>query len=265
MENSLDELLKQEEIWWAQRAKAHWLQQGDLNTKFFHQKANQRHRRNHIYSVQDTRGNNWKDSAHIHSTFMDYFQNIFTSTNPNINPNSLNMVNNRISSQDFEILNSIYTEKEVHDTIKSLKSNSAPGPDGISALFYQKYWDIIGNDILDFVLNILNNGGNIANINHTLICLIPKINSPNFPSDFRPISLCNVILKIVTKTIANRIKQILPNIINEFQSAFLPGRLISDNSLIAFETFHYIRKPRKKNNGHVGIKLDVAKAYDSLE
>lgn len=95
--------------------------------------------------------------------------------------------------------------------------------------------------------------------------MIPKINPPNLPSEFRPISICNVILKIVTKTLANRIKKILPNIINEFQSAFLYGRLITDNSLIAFEMFHYIRKPRKKNNGHVGIKLDIAKAYDSLE
>jgi len=86
-----------------------------------------------------------------------------------------------------------------------------------------------------------------------------------FPFEFRPISLCNVILKIITKTLANRIKQVLPNIINDQQSAFLPGRLITDNSLIVFETFHYINKPRKKNNGFVGIKLDIAKAYDNLE
>lgn len=72
-------------------------------------------------------------------------------------------------------------------------------------------------------------------------------------------------MKIITKTLANRIKKILPSIINEFQSAFTPGRLINDNSLIVFETFHYINKPRKNNNGYVGIKLDMAKAYDSLE
>jgi hypothetical protein len=74
-----------------------------------------------------------------------------------------------------------------------------------------------------------------------------------------------VILKTITKTPANTIKKILPNIIHDYQSAFLPGRLITDNSLIVFETFHYIKKPRKKDNGFVGIKLDIAKAYDSLE
>jgi hypothetical protein len=102
-------------------------------------------------------------------------------------------------------------------------------------------------------------------INHTFISLIPKINSPTTPADYKPISLCNVILKIVTKTIANRVKLILPNIVKEFQSAFLPGRLITNNSLLVFETFHYLKKPRKKSNGYVGIKLDIAKAYDSLE
>jgi len=77
--------------------------------------------------------------------------------------------------------------------------------------------------------------------------------------------LCNVILKTITKTLANRVKQILPNIIKDYQSAFLPGRIITDNSFIVFETLNYIRKPRKKDNGYVGIKLDIAKAYDSLE
>ena len=156
MEPSLDELLKQEEIWWAQRAKVHWLQQGDLNTKYFHHKASQRKRKNHIYSIQDSRGHIWKDNNHIHSVFVDYFNNIFSSNNPNISPDSFDMVKNRVSTQDYDFLNKVFADTEVYDTIKALKSNSTPGPDGISALFYQHYWDIIGTDIVDFALNILN-------------------------------------------------------------------------------------------------------------
>jgi len=153
----------------------------------------------------------------------------------------------------------------VQDAIRNLKANSAPGPDGLTALFYQKYWETIGPDILDYTLNILNNEGSIKDINHTYISLIPKVSSPTEPEEFRPISLSNVILKIITKTMANRIKQILPHIVHENKSAFLPGRLITDNSLIVFETLNYINKPMKKNIGYVGIKLDIAKAYDSLE
>jgi hypothetical protein len=84
------------------------------------------------------------------------------------------------------------------------------------------------------------------------------------PSEFRPISLCNVTLKLITKTIANRIKSILHDIISPNQSAFIPGRLISDNTLLASEIFHYLTQTNRKE-GYVGIKTDMAKAYDRLE
>jgi len=94
-------------------------------------------------------------------------------------------------------------------------------------------------------LKILNGGGNLRNINYTYICLIPKKKKPKVPDDFQPISLCNVIFKIITKTIANRLKLILPHIIGKFQSAFVPRHLISDNALLAFESFHYMIKKKK--------------------
>jgi len=265
MEDTLDGYLKQEELWWAQRAKVHWLQHGDQNTKFFHYKASQRKRKNYITTLQDPSGNAWQDSAEFPSIFCDYFQTIFDSSNPHQNNAMFEVVQNRINTQDYNFLNTPFSAQEVQEAISNLKANSAPGPDGLTALFYQKYWEIIGPDVLNYTLNILNNEGSINDINHTYISLIPKVPSPSKPEEFRPISLCNVILKIITKTMANRIKKILPHIVHDNQSAFLPGRLITDNSLIVFETLNYINKPRKKNFGHVGIKLDIAKAYDSLE
>lgn len=265
LENQLDELLKQEELWWSQRAKAHWLKNGDLNTKYFHQKASQRKRKNTITSIQDNSGNTWQESTKLNSIFIDYFNNIFNSSYDHYDDVIFNVVNNRITIQDYNFLNTPFTALEIKEAIRNLKANSAPGPDGLTALFYQQYWDIIGSDIIEYTLNILNNEGDIKDINHTYISLIPKIKTPSKPEEFRPISLCNVLLKIITKTLANRIKVILPNIVYENQSAFLLVRLITDNSLIAFESFNYINKPRKHNNGFVGIKLDIAKAYDSLE
>lgn len=128
-----------------------------------------------------------------------------------------------------------------------MKSTAAPGPDGMPALFYQSYWEVIGNDIIDYVLKILNHNGDPGNINHTHLCLIRKIKHPSLPSDYRPIALCNVLLKIVTKTIANGLKRILNTIVSPQRSAFLPNRLISDNTILAYEAFHYLKTHKNKN------------------
>jgi len=168
----------------------HWLQSGDLNTKYFHHKANTRKRKNFIHNIHDSDGNNRKDSNKIHDTFSKHFQNIFTSSTSSYSQNIFDVVRNRVSSQDYNLLNNVFTETEVLEAISSMKANSAPGPDGFLAMFFQKYWEIIGPDIMQHVSNVLNNKGSIDDSNHTFISLIPKINNPITPSDFRPISLC---------------------------------------------------------------------------
>jgi hypothetical protein len=164
----------------------------------------------------------------------------------------------------YDYLNMDFTKEEVVSAIKDMKSLAAPGPDGLPALFYHTYWDIVGEDITRETLQVLNYGGNPQPYNNTHICLIPKTNKPSYPSEYRPISLCNVTLKIITKTIANRLKMILPNIISKNQSAFVPGRLISDNTIIANEIFHYFNNTSKQK-GYVSIKTDMEKAYDRIE
>lgn len=104
-----------------------------------------------------------------------------------------------------------------------------------------------------------------SNINHTFISLIPKVKSPTNPKNFCPISLCNVIYKIISKTIANRLKKIIPKLVFETQSAFMSERLISDNILVAFETLHHLKYKRNGKTGLMVLKLDMSKTYDKVE
>lgn len=115
------------------------------------------------------------------------------------------------------------------------------------------------------MLDCLNSGKILKSINLTHIALIPKIKSPECLSQFRPISLCNVLYKIVSKLLSNRLRSIMPLIISDSQSAFVPGRLISDNILVALEMLHSLKNRRRGGSKFMAIKLDMNKAYDQVE
>jgi hypothetical protein len=174
------------------------------------------------------------------------------------------VVKDTITPDMFHLLAAEFTTDEVTNAISSMKGLAAPGPDGLPAIFYHTYWEIINKDVINTVLQVLNNKEDPSPLNDTYICLIPKNKDPTHPGDFRPISLCNVILKIITKTMANRLKLILPDVISQNQSAFVPGRMITDNTLVAYEVFHFFNQSTSKK-GYMGIKTDMAKAYDRVE
>ena len=135
----------------------------------------------------------------------------------------------------------------------------------MSSFFFQKYWHIVGDSVSTAVLSILNSGKLLRKTNLTYISLIPKKKNLEQMSDYRPISLCNVLYKIISKVLANRLKKILPVISSDSQSAFVPGRMIIDNVSVAFEVLHKIKAKRKGRKGEMAVKLDMSKAYDRVE
>jgi hypothetical protein len=257
-------LLEQEEIKWKQHAKEDWLRDGDRNTKYFHACANHRQHKNRIDRIEDRLGRICEDTASVENAFVDYFKDIFTSSMAHDITECTSAIENRLSESMKAGLLAVYTENEVHQALMQMAPIKAPGPDGFSADFYQQQWDIVGPKVSKIVLHFLNGARMEENTNATFIALIPKKTAPSV-TDFRPISLCNVSYKIIAKVLANRLKSILPHIISANQSAFIPGRLISDNIVAAYETLHTIQSRMWSKVGYMGIKLDMSKAYDKVE
>ena len=162
-------------------------------------------------------------------------------------------------------LTSDSTAKEIKVALFQMGPTKALKPNGMNTLLFQKFWHVVDESVTNAVLDYFNSGVMDLTINHTHIVLIPKIKSPKKMFDFRPISLCNVIYKIISKVLANRLKQILPSIITPTQSAFVPGRLIIDNVLMAYETLHTMHSRKKGKKGSLALKLDISKAYDRIE
>lgn len=123
----------------------------------------------------------------------------------------------------------------------------------------------MGNVVSNAILNYLNEGPFDAAINSTNIVLIPKVSSPSWLTDYKPISLCIVLYKLIAKVLVNHLKLVLPHVISPKQNTFIPGRLIIDNILVAFETVHTMDTRLKANEGFTALKLDMRKAYDRIE
>lgn len=114
------------------------------------------------------------------------------------------------------------------------------------------------------MLSVLEGKGLPEGLNETFLVLIPKITSPELPSQFRPIGLCNVICKIITKAIVNRIKSLLPIVTSNTQTSFVPGKQITDNIMIVQEVIHTMKR-KTSGKGYMTINIDFEKAYDRLK
>ena len=175
VKNEINEVLMREEIMWNQRSRALWIKWGDRNTRFFHATANQRRRKNSIMGLQDSNDVWNEDKKGIERIIMDYFTSIYRSNQPSSFEDSLSAITNRVSTDMNAELIAEFRAEEVWNALQQMHPTKSPGPDGMSPIFFKNYWDIVGIEVVNYVLNALNSGSMPCGINDTFICLIPKL------------------------------------------------------------------------------------------
>ncbi|GLJ30874.1 hypothetical protein SUGI_0613840 [Cryptomeria japonica] len=235
-----------------------------MNTKFFHAYAKSRKSANKICSIKDKYDSWVHTSKEIDQVALYYFKRLLgdgqvdaTTSFPVLD----DIIHLIISEDDRKMLTIPFTLDEVKSATFVLRPNKVLGPDGINVDFFQKCWDFLGEDIWRVVEDFKKCGKFVKEINHTLICLIPKKAVCPTMKDFRPISLCNTLYKIISKAMAERLKVFLPKLISEHQNGFTPGREIADSIILVSEVIHSMHKEKIRG---MAIKLDVEKAYDQV-
>jgi len=262
--NSIAQRETQEEIFWKEKSRNRWLREGERNTKFFHRATIQHRNQNRILSLKNEEGQILEDHQEIEGELRNYFQEVLSDPGED-RDEAIRQITQHIPQLISPAVNKILMRtvelREVEEAVKQMAEGTAPGPDGFTVTFFHKFWDMLKEEVLHLVESSRKTRKVLPAFNATFLTLLPKSEGANHPSKFRPISLCNVIFKIITKVIANRIKPLMKLLIAPEQSGFVEGRQILDGIILIHEVVHSLKH---SNTPGMLVKLDLSKAYDKL-
>ncbi|CAA7017011.1 unnamed protein product [Microthlaspi erraticum] len=264
MLKEFDTVREQEELIWAQKARETWIAHGDRNTTFFHTSTIIRRRRNRIEMLKNDEGTWLSDKSELEGLAVEYYRRLYSMEDVDQVVEPLpgeGFVD--LSQEDVRALSNPFSEDEIVTAVRSMGSLKAPGPDGYQPMFYQKCWTEVGESVTRFVLDFFRTGLLPQGTNDVILVLLAKVAGPEKIQQFRPISLCNVIFKLITKVMVSRMKPIMTKLIGPAQSSFIPGRLSTDNIIIVQEAVHSMRR-KKGKRGWMLLKLDLEKAYNRI-
>lgn len=258
-----------QEVFWLQRSRLQWDLMGDLNTRFFQTTAMVRRRRNRIETIQKENGEWLVKEEEVRREFVRHFKEIYSAT-PQSSQSAIDHIKESIRGLTVTLpqeagsgLEAAPTVEEIIWAVNALGPTKSPGPDGITAGLVQQHWSIFGPIVISEVQLFFSSGVMKPHIAHSNLVLIPKIDAPTKVNDFRPISVCNVVYKVISKILAKRMQPFMSTIISTAQTAFIPGREISENVLLLREIIHSFKKPTTEDQQFV-LKADLAKAFDRL-
>ena len=226
-----------------QKARIRWIKLGDCNSRYFHLTMNANRRNNFVNGV--IIGDSWvADPATVKEEIRSFFSQKFQeASNHNIRLDGVRFQS--LSQQHNDMLTARFEEEEVKTAVWECGSDKCPGPDGLNFKFIKQFWQLMKPEILRFLDEFYVNGVIPKGCNASFITLIPKVADPQFLNDYRPISLIGCIYKIVSKVLANRMKRVMHLIIHETQSAFIEGRHLLHNALIANEVIEDAKRSNK--------------------
>jgi hypothetical protein len=263
LESDRKRLLQAEEELWRLNNRATWILSGDKNTKYFHRFASFRRNKKQLWEVKDETDHFHSGQEDIKKEVVRHFNNFYKESNNSIVDQiaTVRLYPRMTTEEEVLRLEIPCTKEEILEVLWGFTKDKSPGPDGWTVEFYLHYFDLLVEDLVEAVEESRVTGSVNRSINSTFLALIPKVNGSTSFGDFRPIALCNLCYKIITKIIANRIRPILSRIISEEQFGFLKGRQIIDAIGTTQECIHNIRE--KKLQAMI-LKIDLKKAYDCI-
>lgn len=247
------DVLLQEEMLWMQKSRIDWPKLGDKNTRFFHMSTLVRRRKNRVEMLEGDDGEWVTGSSELNKLVVSYYATLFKSEGePTVGFTTGNFPNVELGVWN-EMVKEV-TEEETRRALSKMGSYKAPGPDGFPAIFYKKTWQVTGKALHSFVRGILEEEAIPARSMEATIVLIPKDEHPTSIRGFRPLSLCNVPTKLVSKVIVDRLKETLKELISPCQTSFVPGRMGLNNAISCQEVVHSMRhtKARERSCNHKG-------------
>ncbi|CAA7019717.1 unnamed protein product [Microthlaspi erraticum] len=241
------------------------IQRRDKNSGYFHAITRGRKAINKFLVLEEKEGQPVYEEDDFVRVISAYFQDIFITRSTQCTYTVNRALKPCISYEVNDSLIAIPSNEEIRAALFAIHPDKAPGPDGFSASFFQTNWLVVKEKMTSEIRDFFISGSLPTSINKTYVRLIPKVKSPKTVAEYRPIALCNVFYKIISKLLTKRLQPILPTIISENQTAFVPGRAISDNVLITHETLHYLKGSKATKYCSMAVKTDMSKAYDRLE
>lgn len=258
-------LSKAEEHFLLQKTHITWIQGGDCGSAYFHRLLSTRRSINYIHFLKDDHGNRVEGHENIQKLCIEYFSKLMTEelATPLYDPQDLSiLMPYRCSKNQKRDLMKDFTRQEIKDTFFSLPRNKTCSLDGYYAEFFTGSWSIVGAEATDAILEFFKSGSLLNQWNATTLILIPKLPNSDKAKDFRPISCVNTLYKVISRLLTKRLQDILTHIISPSQTAFIKGRLLAENVLLATELVHGYN--RRNISRHGMLKVDLRKAFDSI-